>query len=115
MVLVLISPKFFQPMSWFCRLMRRFFRRWLIGDLRGNHWLSPLRTGYKTRFVPFIFTYLAACQIASYYWHHQFISGYCDILFVIGQSLSCLHRLSRSWVSRDNGRFVFSSISYNSL
>lgn len=36
-----------------CRLMRRFYRRWLRGDLTGTNWLNLFATDYKIRFGRF--------------------------------------------------------------
>ena len=99
-----------QIISWFCRLMRRSFRKWWKWDLTGINWLNLLGTGYKMRFVPLILSFYI-CQIIPYY--HPYISGYCGILFVIGQPISCFQWLSWSWVSRDHGGFILPLIVFN--
>lgn len=93
-----------QPISWFCRLTRKYFRKWLIWDLIGISWLNHFATGYKMRYVLFILSFYI-CHNVSYY--DPCISGYCGVLFVIGQSIPCFEWLSWCWVSREFGGFVF--------
>lgn len=88
-----------------CRLMRRFYRKWLRGDLTGTYWLNLFATDYKIRFGRFqanIFLQFSngVLFLATY-------SGYCCILFVIGQPVPSFKWLSWSWVPRDYGASAF--------
>jgi len=76
-----------QRILWFCRSMRRFFKKWLIWDLTETNWLNLLGTEYKIRFVIFIFTLSVPARLSLIC---LWISGYCNILFVIGQPVSCV-------------------------